>query len=150
MMVTKSRQKPKPEDAPDDYKPEYEDYQELDTLNSMTPIWKKRQSEVKQEDYNEFYQSTFHDWSDPARTVSFHAEGTLSYDALLFIPSRRPFDLYSKDYEKGLALYSSNVLIQEKCADLVPDHYNFVHGVVDSPDVSLLTQIGRASCRERV
>ena len=103
----------------------------------MTPIWKKRQSEVKQEDYNEFYQSTFHDWSDPARTVSFHAEGTLSYDALLFIPSRRPFDLYSKDYEKGLALYSSNVLIQEKCADLVPDHYNFVHGVVDSPDVSL-------------
>ena len=137
MMVTKSRQKPKPEDAPDDYKPEYEDYQELDTLNSMTPIWKKRQSEVKQEDYNEFYQSTFHDWSDPARTVSFHAEGALSYDALLFIPSRRPFDLYSKDYEKGLALYSSNVLIQEKCADLVPDYYNFVYGVVDSPDVSL-------------
>ena len=75
--------------------------------------------------------------SDPARTVSFHAEGALSYDALLFIPSRRPFDLYSKDYEKGLALYSSNVLIQEKCADLVPDYYNFVHGVVDSPDVSL-------------
>lgn len=137
MMVTKSRQKPKPEDASDDYKPEYEDYQELDTLNSMTPIWKKRQNEVKQEDYNEFYQSTFHDWSDPARTVSFHAEGALSYDALLFIPSRRPFDLYSKDYEKGLALYSSNVLIQEKCADLVPDYYNFVHGVVDSPDVSL-------------
>ena len=137
MMVTKSRQKPRPEDAPDDYKPEYEDYQELDTLNSMTPIWKKRQSEVKQEDYNEFYQSTFHDWSDPARTVSFHAEGALSYDALLFIPSQRPFDLYSKDYEKGLALYSSNVLIQEKCADLVPDYYNFVHGVVDSPDVSL-------------
>ena len=137
MMVTKSRQKPKPEDAPDDYRPEYEDYQELDTLNSMTPIWKKRQSEVEQEDYNEFYQSTFHDWSDPARTVSFHAEGALSYDALLFIPSRRPFDLYSKDYEKGLALYSSNVLIQEKCADLVPDYYNFVHGVVDSPDVSL-------------
>lgn len=137
MMVTKSRQKPKPEDAPDDYKPEYEDYQELDTLNSMTPIWKKRQSEVEQEDYNEFYQSTFHDWSDPARTVSFHAEGALSYDALLFIPSRRPFDLYSKDYKKGLALYSSNVLIQEKCADLVPDYYNFVHGVVDSPDVSL-------------
>lgn len=137
MMVTKSRQKPKPEDAPDDYKPEYEDYQELDTLNSMTPIWKKRQSEVEQEDYNEFYQSTFHDWSDPARTVSFHAEGALSYDALLFIPSRCPFDLYSKDYEKGLALYSSNVLIQEKCADLVPDYYNFVHGVVDSPDVSL-------------
>ncbi|WP_058269935.1 molecular chaperone HtpG [Olsenella massiliensis] len=137
MMVTKSRQKPKPEDAGDDWKPEYEQYEELETLNSMTPIWKRRQSEVKQEDYDEFYQTSFHDWADPARTISFHAEGALSYDALLFIPSQRPFDLYSKDFEKGLALYSSNVLIQEKCADLVPDHYNFVRGVVDSPDVTL-------------
>ena len=137
MMVTKSREKPKPEDAGDDYKPEYEDYQELETLNSMTPIWKKRSSEVKQEDYDEFYKSTFHDWEKPQRTISFHAEGALSYDALLFIPSEQPFDLYSKDYEKGLALYSSNVLIQEKCADLLPDYYNFVRGIVDSPDVSL-------------
>ena len=137
MMVTKSRQKPKPEDAGDDYKPEYEDYQELETLNSMTPIWKKRQSEVEQDDYDEFYKSSFHDWEKPLRTISFHAEGALSYDALLFIPGQRPFDLYSKDYQKGLALYTSNVLIQEKCADLLPDYYNFVRGVVDSPDVSL-------------
>ena len=137
MMVTKSRELPKPEDAGDDYKPQYEDYEELETINSMTPIWKKRASEVEQKDYNEFYQSTFHDWSDPARTISFHAEGALSYDALLFIPSEPPFDLYSKDYEKGLALYTSNVLIQEKCADLLPDYYNFVRGIVDSPDVTL-------------
>ena len=137
MMVTKSREKPKPEDAPEDYTPEYEDYQELETINSMTPIWKKRSSDVEQSDYNEFYKSTFHDFDDPARTISFHAEGTLEYDALLFVPGRAPFDLYSKDYEKGLALYSSNVLIMEKCADLLPDYYNFVRGVVDSADVSL-------------
>ena len=137
MMVSKSRELPKPEDAGDDYTPEYETYQELETLNSMTPIWKKRSSDVEQSDYDEFYTSTFHDWEKPARTISFHAEGALSYDALLFVPSRAPFDLYSKDYEKGLALYSSNVLIQEKCADLLPDHYNFVRGVVDSPDVTL-------------
>ena len=137
MMVTKHREKPKPEDAGDDYTPEWEDYQELETVNSMTPIWKKRASEVEQKDYNEFYKSTFHDFEDPARTISFHAEGTLEYDALLFIPGRAPFDLYSKDYEKGLSLYSSNVLIMEKCADLLPDYFNFVRGVVDSADVSL-------------
>ena len=137
MMVTKSRQKPKPEDAGDDYKPEYEDYQELETINSMTPIWKKRSADVEQSDYNEFYKSTFHDFEDPARTISFHAEGTLEYDALLFVPGRAPFDLYSRDYEKGLALYSSNVLIMEKCAELLPDYYNFVRGVIDSADVSL-------------
>ena len=137
MMVTKHREKPKPEDAGDDYKLEWEDYEELETINSMTPIWKKRASEVEQKDYNEFYKSTSHDFEDPARTISFHAEGTLEYDALLFIPGRAPFDLYSKDYEKGLSLYSSNVLIMEKCADLVPDYFNFVRGVVDSADVSL-------------
>ena len=137
MMVTKSREKDKPEDAGEDYTPEYEDYQELETVNSMTPIWKKRSSDVSDEDYNEFYKSTFHDFEDPARKVSFHAEGTLEYDALLFVPGRAPFDLYSKDYEKGLALYSSNVLIMDKCADLLPDYYNFVRGVVDSQDISL-------------
>ena len=137
MMVTKHREKLKPEDAGDDYTPEWEDYQELETVNSMTPIWKKRASDVEQKDYNEFYKSTFHDFEDPARTISFHAEGTLEYDALLFIPGRAPFDLYSKDYEKGLSLYSSNVLIMEKCADLLPDYFNFVRGVVDSADVSL-------------
>ena len=137
MLVTKSRQKPKPEDAPEDYKPEYEDYTELETVNSMTPIWKKSKADVKPEEYDEFYKSTFHDWENPARTITFHAEGTLEYDALLFIPAKAPFDLYSKDYEKGLALYSSNVLIMEKCADLLPDYFNFVRGIVDSPDVSL-------------
>ncbi len=137
MMVTKSRQKEKPEDAGDAYKPEWEDYQELETINSMPPIWKKRGSDVTPEEYNEFYKSTFHDWEDPARTFRLHAEGTLEYDALLFIPGKAPFDLYSRDYEKGLELYSSNVLIMEKCADLLPDYYNFVRGVVDSADVTL-------------
>lgn len=137
MMVSKSRELPRPEDAGDDYQPQYEDYQELETINSMTPIWKKRSSDVEQSDYNEFYKSTFHDWDDPARTISFHAEGSLEYDALLFIPGRAPFDLYSKDYQKGLSLYSSNVMIMEKCADLLPDYYNFVRGVVDSADISL-------------
>ena len=137
MMVTKSRQKPKPADAGEDYTPEYEDYTELETLNSMTPIWKKRSADVTPEEYAEFYKSTFHDWEDPARTVSFHAEGSLEYDALLFIPGKAPFDLYSKDYEKGLALYSSNVMIMEKCADLLPDYFNFVRGIVDSADVTL-------------
>ena len=137
MMVTKSRQKPKPEDAGDDYQPEYEQYEELETVNSMTPIWKRRKSEVSQEEYNEFYKSQFHDYADPARVISVHAEGALSYDVLLFIPSRAPFDLWSKDYKKGLELYSSNVLIMEKCEDLLPDYFNFVRGVVDSQDLSL-------------
>ena len=137
MLVTKSREKERPADAGDDYKPEWEDYTELETINSMTPIWKKRSSEVSDEEYAEFYKSTFHDWTDPARTFSLHAEGTLEYDALLFVPGKAPFDLYSLDYEKGLELYSSNVLIMEKCADLLPDYYNFVRGVVDSADVSL-------------
>ena len=137
METVKSRELPKPEDAGDDYKPEYESYTELETVNSIKPLWSKRSSEVEQADYNEFYKATFHDFADPARTISFHAEGRINYDALLFIPSVAPFDLYSKDYQKGLALYQSNVLIQEKCADLVPDYFNFVRGVVDSPDVSL-------------
>ncbi len=137
MECTKSRPLPKPEDAGDDYQTEYEEYTEIDTINSMIPIWKRRKSEVKQEDYNEFYKSQFHDFSDPARTISIHAEGAISYDVLLFIPSRPPFDLYSKDYKKGLELYSSNVLIMEKCEELLPDYFNFVHGVVDSQDLSL-------------
>lgn len=137
MEVEKSRQKPKPEDAGDDYKPEYEQYTEVETINSMVPIWKRGKSDVKQEEYNEFYKQTFHDFTDPAATFGIHAEGALSYDALLFIPGRAPYDLYSKDYKKGLELYSSNVLIMEKCEDLLPDHYNFVRGVVDSQDLTL-------------
>ena len=137
MNVTKTRELPKPEDAGDDYKPEYETYTELETINSMIPIWKRKKADVSQEEYNEFYKSDFHDYSDPARTISLHAEGALTYDALLFIPSRAPYDLYSKNYQKGLALYSSNVLIMEKCEELLPDYFNFVHGVVDSQDLTL-------------
>ncbi len=118
-------------------KPEYETYRELETINSMIPIWKRRSSDVTEEEYNEFYKTDFHDFADPTCTFSIHAEGALSYDALLFIPSRAPYDLYSKDYKKGLALYSSNVLIMEKCEELLPDYYNFVRGVVDSQDLSL-------------
>ncbi len=117
--------------------PQYETYQELETINSMIPIWKRRGSDVSQEEYNEFYKTDFHDFADPTCTFSIHAEGALNYDALLFVPSRAPYDLYSKDYKKGLALYSSNVLIMEKCEELLPDYYNFVRGVVDSQDLSL-------------
>ena len=137
MTVTKSRALPKPEDAGDDYVTQYEDYEEDEVINSMTPIWKRRKSEVTDEEYAEFYKSDFHDFADPQRTISVHAEGALSYDALMFIPSRPPFDLYSRDYEKGLALYSAGVLIMDKCADLLPDYYNFVRGVVDSSDLTL-------------
>lgn len=126
-----------PEDAPEDAIPEWETYYETETINSMVPIWKRRKQDVKQEEYNEFYKSQFHDFADPARTITVHAEGAISYDVLMFIPSRPPFDLYSKDYKKGLELYSSNVLIMDKCEDLLPDHYNFVRGVVDSQDLTL-------------
>ncbi len=137
MECSKRRELPRPEDAGDDYEPEFEEYTELETVNSMVPIWKRKKSEVADEEYAEFYKSTFHDFSDPARTMSFHAEGALTYDALLFIPGRAPYDLYSKDYKKGLALYSSNVLIMEKCEDLLPDHFNFVKGIIDSQDLQL-------------
>lgn len=137
MECKKSRALPKPEDAGDDHKPEYEEYTEVETINSMIPIWKRKKSEVSQEEYNEFYKTDFHDFTDPVRTISIHTEGTLSYDALLFIPGRQPLDLYNKDYKKGLALYSSGVLIMEKCEELLPDYFNFVRGVVDSQDLSL-------------
>ncbi len=137
MLVTKSRALEKPEDAGDDYVTEYEDYTEDEVINSMIPIWKRRKSEVSDEEYNEFYKGDFHDFADPQRVISVHAEGALSYDALMFIPGHTPFDLYSRDYEKGLALYSSGVLIMDKCADLLPDYYNFVRGVVDSSDLAL-------------
>ncbi|MDR3052731.1 MAG: molecular chaperone HtpG, partial [Coriobacteriales bacterium] len=137
MEVSKSRALPKPDDAPDDYKTEYESYTELETLNSMIPIWKRDKKDVTEEDYAEFYKSDFHDYAAPLSTFTLHAEGTLSYDALLFIPSHAPFDLYSKDFDKGLALYSSNVLIMDKCPDLLSDHFNFVRGVVDSADLNL-------------
>ena len=137
MLVTRQRQKPKPLDAPEDYQPQWESYKTTETINSMIPIWKRNKSEVSAEEYNEFYKSEFHDTEDPARVCSVHAEGTLNYDALLFVPGRAPYDMYSREYEKGLSLYSSNVLIMEKCADLVPDYFNFVRGIVDSQDLHL-------------
>lgn len=137
MEVTKSRQVPEPDPKPDDYTPEWEDYTELETLNSMVPIWKRRKADVSQEEYNEFYKGQFHDFADPVRTITVHAEGALTYDVLMFIPGMAPYDLYSKDYEKGLQLYSSNVLIMDKCAEVLPDYYNFVRGIVDSPDLTL-------------
>ena len=137
MEVETRKPLPKPEDAGDDYKPEFETVREIQTINSMIPIWKRRKSEVSEEEYRNFYKTDFHDFFDPITSISVHAEGALTYDALLFIPSRTPYDFYSKDYEKGLALYSSNVLIQEKCAELLPDYYSFVRGVVDSQDLTL-------------
>ena len=137
MYREKSRQKPKPEDAGDDYKPEYETYTELETLNSMVPIWKRPKSEVKDEDYNEFYKNKFMDYSDPLRVITSRTEGTATYTALLFVPGRTPYDYYTKEYEKGLALYASGVIIMEKCADLLPDYFSFIKGVVDSEDLSL-------------
>ena len=137
MYRQKSRQKPKPEDAGEDYKPEYETYTELETINSMVPIWKRNKNDVEEKDYNEFYKSRFNDYSDPLRIITSRTEGTATYTALLFIPGRTPYDYYTKEYEKGLALYASGVLIMDKCADLLPDYFSFVKGVVDSEDLSL-------------
>lgn len=117
--------------------PEYETYTEIETLNSMVPIWKKAKSEVADEDYTEFYKSKFGDWQEPLKHIRFSTEGTATFEALLFIPKKAPMDFYSKDYEKGLQLYASGVMIMEKCADLIPDHFSFVRGIVDSQDLSL-------------
>ena len=137
MEMEHTHMKPKPEDAGEDYKPEYETHREWETLNSMVPIWQRPKSEVKPEEYNEFYKEKFGDWEDPLAVIHVKAEGAVEYTALLFIPAHAPFNYYSRDYEKGLQLYSSGVLIMDKCPDLVPDHFSFVRGVVDSPDLSL-------------
>ncbi len=137
MYRHKSRMKDKPENAPEDYKPEYEEYTELETLNSMVPLWKRNKDEVKPEEYNQFYKEKFFDYTDPARVITSRTEGTATYNALLFIPGRAPYDYYTREYEKGLQLYASGVLIMEKCADLLPDHFSFVKGIVDSQDLSL-------------
>ena len=134
MEVEKSRMK---EGTEKDEKPEYETYTELETLNSMVPIWKRPKNEVKDEDYNEFYKNKFMDYTDPLRVITSRTEGTATYTALLFIPGSTPYDYYTKEYEKGLALYASGVMIMEKCADLLPDYFSFVKGVVDSEDLSL-------------
>lgn len=116
---------------------EPEVHKAIETLNSMTPIWKKNKSELKDEDYNNFYMEKFGDYEPPVAHIHSKNEGVATYDALLYIPARAPFDYYSKDYEKGLQLYSNGVMIMEKCADLLPDWFSFVKGVVDSEDLSL-------------
>ena len=137
MYREKSRQKEKPADAGEDYEPEYESYTELETLNSMVPLWKRAKKDVADEEYNQFYKDKFYDYTDPARVIVSRTEGTATYNALLFVPGRAPYNYYTREYEKGLQLYASGVLIMEKCADLLPDYFSFVKGVVDSQDLSL-------------
>ena len=138
MEVSHSRPKEQSEEDKEAKKPlEYEDYVEVETLNSMVPLWKKNKSELKEEDYKHFYTEKFYDYTEPLKYAHVKNEGVPSYNALLYIPGRAPFDFYSKDYEKGLQLYSNGVLIMDKCADLLPDYFSFVKGLVDSEDLSL-------------
>ncbi len=137
MEVEDYRMKDKPADAPEDYKPEWETVKEWKTLNSMVPLWQRRKSEVEPEEYNAFYKEKFGDWQDPLAVIHTSAEGAVTYKAMLYIPAQTPYDFYTREYEKGLQLYSSGVLIMDKCADLLPDHFRFVKGVVDSADFSL-------------
>ncbi len=139
MLVEKHRQKEATEEerAKDDFVPQYESYFEDETLNSMVPLWKKNKSEISEEEYNKFYREKFYDTEDPIRVIHTNVEGAVSYSALMYIPKKAPYNYYSREYEKGLALYSSGVLIMEKCADLLPDHFSFVRGLVDSQDLSL-------------
>lgn len=133
MEMPRSRQK----EGCDPEKPEWEEYMELTTLNSMIPLWRKSKSELKDEDYNQFYKQKFFDYQDPIHHIHMYTEGSVTYHALLYIPSHAPMNYYTKDYEKGLALYSNGVLIMDKCADLLPDYFSFVRGLVDSADLSL-------------
>lgn len=132
MDVEKSRMKEGTEE-----KPEYESYTENETLNSMVPLWRKNKNEITEEEYDRFYQEKFFDFEKPAKIIHSSTEGTATYNALLFIPGRAPYDYYTRDYEKGLQLYSNGVLIMEKCPDLLPDYFSFVKGLVDSQDLSL-------------
>ena len=137
MEVEDYRQKEKPADAGDDYKPEWETVKEWKTINSMVPLWQRQKSKVTAEEYNAFYKEKFMDWQDPLAVVHTSAEGAVTYKAMLYIPQKAPYDFYTREYQKGLQLYSSGVLIIDKCADLLPDYFRFVKGVVDSPDFSL-------------
>ena len=138
MMVENTRKK---EDSD-----EYETYTEEATLNSMVPLWKKDKKNIKNEEYNNFYQDRFHDYEEPLKVLHFNMEGNVNFTALLFIPSHAPYDFYSKEYEKGLALYTNGVLIMDKCSDLLPDYFSFVKGLVDSEDISL--NISRETLQE--
>ena len=137
MEVEDYRQKPKPADAGDDYKPEWETVKEWKTINSQIPLWQRQKSKVTPEEYNAFYKEKFNDWQDPLAVIHTSAEGAVTYKAMLYIPAQTPYDFYTREYQKGLQLYSSGVMIMDKCADLLPDCFRFVKGVVDSPDFSL-------------
>ena len=134
MDMTKSRVK---EETKDSDNPEYEDYTETETLNSMVPIWQRRKQDVEQDEYDNFYKEKFMAMDKPLRTIVTSVEGVVTYKALLFIPSSAPYDYYTKEYKKGLQLYSSGVLIMENCEELLPEHFRFVRGIVDSADLSL-------------
>ena len=133
MEVEKSRMK----EGCDEDKPEYESYTEMETLNSMVPIWQRAKKDVTQEEYESFYREKFFDYNKPLRVIHSSAEGAVSFKALLYIPEKAPYDFYTKDFKAGLQLYSSGVMIMENCADLLPEHFRFVRGVVDSQDLSL-------------
>ncbi len=148
MEVTKSRQVEEPEDeeaveveGEDEKKepkaPKYEEYTEMETLNSMVPIWQRAKKDVTDEEYEAFYREKFFDYNKPLRVIHSSAEGSVSFKALLYIPSKAPYDFYTKDFKRGLQLYSSGVMIMENCEDLLPDHFRFVRGIVDSQDLSL-------------
>ena len=129
MEISKSRKK---EDSD-----EYESYLELDTLNSMVPLWQRAKKDVTEEEYDTFYREKFFDYNKPLRTIHSSAEGSVSFKALMYVPSKAPYDFYTKDFKRGLQLYSSGVMIMENCEDLLPEHFRFVRGIVDSQDLSL-------------
>ena len=133
MEVEKSRKK---EDSPED-KPEYESYKEMETLNSMVPIWQRPKKDVTEEEYDTFYREKFYDYNKPLRVIHSSAEGAVSFKALMYIPGKAPYNFNTVDFKRGLQLYSSGVLIMENCEDLLPEHFRFVRGVVDSQDLSL-------------
>ena len=137
MEMEKSRQKPKAEGEDEEKEPQWETYTELTTLNSMVPVWLKSKKDVTDEEYDGFYKDKFYDFEKPLAHIPVSVEGAVTYKALLYIPARAPYDFYTKDYKKGLQLYSSGVMIMEHCEDLVPDYYRFVRGVVDTADLSL-------------
>lgn len=124
-------------DAPEDAEPEFETVIENRTLNSMVPIWKKSKSDLTDEDYNSYYREKFYDYNEPVCHIHTRVEGQITYDALMYVPSKAPYDYMSKDFKRGLALYTNGVMIMEKCEDLLPEYFNFVTGVVDSADLSL-------------
>ena len=130
MELTKSKPKEGSEN-------EYEEYKEIETINSMVPLWKKNKTQLKDEDYNNFYLEKHYGFDTPLSHLHISVDGAVSYNSILFIPERAPYDFYSKEYEKGLELYSNGVLIMNRCADLLPDYFGFVKGVVDSEDLSL-------------